>query len=112
MDVAAQLLSVLASMVIIVLCERRINEMQPPVKVLIRASFTLFAVSSLWAIIEIALGEVPSLHSGVLRIGLAALLYEVRGCESSCADLLYHRENVAEAARKSARGGHSLPGIP
>lgn len=112
MDIAAQMLVLASSLVIVFLCEIRINEMRPPVKFFIRAAFVLFAVSAIWAIVDIAMGSVPDWYSVVMRIGLATLLYETRGCESSCKDLLYHRENVAELARESARKDHSLPGIP
>lgn len=111
MDIAVQLFALASSLLIIVLCERRINEMQPPVKPLIRVAFVLFLVGAFWAIIEIALGEVPTWYSVVLRVGLAALLYETRGCESSCIDLLYHREVVVAKARASVSSDHSLPGV-
>lgn len=108
-DWIARVLSLAAALVILALSEPRINLMTPCARPGFRFAFITLALGAVWSIVELIEGVVPTWGSVVIRLGLAALLFEERRCPRNC-------QNVNVVARKvkcpqrrwdDKLGGHS-----
>ena len=83
-DWIARILCLVASIIIVVLSEQRLNLMSPSTRPGFRLAFLALTVGGVWQILDLLTGDVPSWSVVAVRIGLALLLIEERHCPRNC----------------------------
>lgn len=71
-DWIARILCLVASIIIVVLSEQRLNLMSPSTRPGFRLAFLALTVGGVWQILDLLTGDVPSWSVVAVRIGLAS----------------------------------------